>query len=396
MHPQPATTWRRSAPTCWRACRAPRKALPSKWLYDAAGSALFEAICELPEYYPTRTELTILEQTAPKLAAKIPDGAVLVEFGSGSSRKTRLLLDAVPQLAAYAPIDIAEHVLAAAAAALRRAYPRLEGDAAAWRLHPPHAGCRAGAELDQYRSIRDLRGELRRRLLQDRELRYGSGSTRGVRRSPRTGPNPPHRTATCSAAPCGGATGPPARRCGTPPRRRRLWVHPSPDGRPCPATACQVEEVAVGRPRVAWAGEGGAATQHHLIDHELAVVLAHRTGDRREAGVGGVGAGCPLPNSVVKLAQLRLTVGLGCDRGLPLGFRRQAKPAPTGVGVRLIVADVRYRGVRIERTQPVQAERAPALRPCCASRMEPPTGPSAPRAQPSDSHSEVSRYRRPS
>jgi dimethylhistidine N-methyltransferase len=104
----------------------PRKALPSKWLYDAAGSALFEEICELPEYYPTRTELTILEQTAPKLAAMIPDGAVLVEFGSGSSRKTRLLLDAVPQLAAYAPIDIAEHVLAPAAAALRRAYPRLE------------------------------------------------------------------------------------------------------------------------------------------------------------------------------------------------------------------------------------------------------------------------------
>jgi uncharacterized SAM-dependent methyltransferase len=104
----------------------PHKALPSKWLYDRAGSALFEEICELPEYYPTRTELTILEKAAPGLAATIPDGAVLVEFGSGSSRKTRLLLDAARQLAAYAPIDISQDALAAAAATLRQAYPRLE------------------------------------------------------------------------------------------------------------------------------------------------------------------------------------------------------------------------------------------------------------------------------
>jgi dimethylhistidine N-methyltransferase len=102
------------------------KALPSKWLYDGVGSALFEEICELPEYYPTRTELAILEQAAPNLAATIPEGAVLVEFGSGSSRKTRLLLDAAPQLAAYAPIDISEDALAPAAAALREAYPHLE------------------------------------------------------------------------------------------------------------------------------------------------------------------------------------------------------------------------------------------------------------------------------
>jgi dimethylhistidine N-methyltransferase len=104
----------------------PHKALPSKWLYDRAGSALFEEICELPEYYLTRTELTILEQAAPDLAATIPDGAVLVEFGSGSSHKTRVLLNAAPQLSAYAPIDISEDALAPATAALRQAYPGLE------------------------------------------------------------------------------------------------------------------------------------------------------------------------------------------------------------------------------------------------------------------------------
>ncbi len=104
----------------------PRKALPCKWLYDQTGSALFEEICGLPEYYPTRTELAILEEAAPDLAAAMPAGAVLVEFGSGSSRKTRLLLDAAPHLRAYAPIDISEDALAPATAALRQAYPRLE------------------------------------------------------------------------------------------------------------------------------------------------------------------------------------------------------------------------------------------------------------------------------
>jgi dimethylhistidine N-methyltransferase len=104
----------------------PGKALPSKWLYDRAGSALFEEICEIPEYYPTRTELSILQEAASALAATFPAGAVLVEFGSGSSRKTQLLLDAAPQLAAYVPIDISEGALAPAAAAMRQAYPRLD------------------------------------------------------------------------------------------------------------------------------------------------------------------------------------------------------------------------------------------------------------------------------
>jgi dimethylhistidine N-methyltransferase len=101
------------------------KSIPPKWFYDARGSALFEAICELPEYYPTRTETQLLKRIAPELAARIPEGAILVEYGSGASAKTRLLLDAAPQLAAYAPIDISVSALDAAASAIRRDYPGL-------------------------------------------------------------------------------------------------------------------------------------------------------------------------------------------------------------------------------------------------------------------------------
>ena len=101
------------------------KSIPPKWFYDARGSELFEAITELPEYYPTRAETQLLTRIAPELAARIPDGAVLIEYGSGASAKTRLILDAAPQLAAYAPIDISVSALEAAAAAIRRDYPRL-------------------------------------------------------------------------------------------------------------------------------------------------------------------------------------------------------------------------------------------------------------------------------
>ncbi|HEX3407420.1 MAG TPA: ergothioneine biosynthesis protein EgtB [Caulobacteraceae bacterium] len=101
------------------------KSVPPKWFYDARGSELFEQITELPEYYPTRAETQLLTRIAPELAARIPDGAVLIEYGSGASAKTRLLLDAAPQLAAYAPIDISVSALEAAAAAIRRDYPQL-------------------------------------------------------------------------------------------------------------------------------------------------------------------------------------------------------------------------------------------------------------------------------
>lgn len=105
--------------------RTPKQVSP-KWFYDAAGSALFERITVLPEYYPTRQELGLLRETAPEIAAGFGDGAVLVEYGSGASEKTRLLLDASPDLAAYVPIDISPSALDGAVAQLAEAYPALK------------------------------------------------------------------------------------------------------------------------------------------------------------------------------------------------------------------------------------------------------------------------------
>ncbi len=104
---------------------AKEKKLKPKYFYDAAGSRLFQDICKTPEYYVTRSETALLRQIAVDLAAGIPDGAALIEFGSGDSVKTRLLLDAAPQLAAYVPIDISEDALAGAATELMRDYPRI-------------------------------------------------------------------------------------------------------------------------------------------------------------------------------------------------------------------------------------------------------------------------------
>ncbi|HYE96621.1 MAG TPA: L-histidine N(alpha)-methyltransferase [Rubricoccaceae bacterium] len=101
------------------------KTIPSKYFYDEVGSALFERITTLEAYYPTRTELRILRDHLSDIAATIGQAAALIEFGSGASLKTRLLLDALPDLAAYVPVDIAEEALAAAAEQLRGAYPNL-------------------------------------------------------------------------------------------------------------------------------------------------------------------------------------------------------------------------------------------------------------------------------
>jgi dimethylhistidine N-methyltransferase len=96
-----------------------------KWFYDEEGSRLFEAITELPEYYLTRTETALLGEVAAELAPTLPEGAVLVEFGSGASAKTRLILDAAPQLHGYVPLDISEQALAEATARIEAAYPTL-------------------------------------------------------------------------------------------------------------------------------------------------------------------------------------------------------------------------------------------------------------------------------
>jgi dimethylhistidine N-methyltransferase len=104
---------------------ARHKQLAPKYFYDAAGSSLFEDICRTDEYYVTRSEMTLLRNVAAEVAKAIPPGAVLVEFGSGESAKTRLLLDAAPQLSTYVPIDISADALYAASRRLARDYPRL-------------------------------------------------------------------------------------------------------------------------------------------------------------------------------------------------------------------------------------------------------------------------------
>ena len=104
---------------------AASKRLSPKWFYDARGSALFEDICRLPEYYLTRQESDLLARVAPEIGARIGEGATLVELGSGASLKTRQILDAAPGVAAYAPIDVSETALAEASAAIARDYPGL-------------------------------------------------------------------------------------------------------------------------------------------------------------------------------------------------------------------------------------------------------------------------------
>ena len=105
--------------------QAPRKHLPAKYFYDAEGSRLFEEITRLPEYYPTRTEMKLLRDHGSEIGKLIPEGAALVEFGSGSTKKARLLLKAAPKLAAYVPVDICREMIEGEAADLRRDRPQL-------------------------------------------------------------------------------------------------------------------------------------------------------------------------------------------------------------------------------------------------------------------------------
>jgi len=108
------------------ALSGPPHRISPKYFYDAEGSRLFDRICELPEYYPTRTELEILERHVPEMARLAGPGAEIVEFGAGSLRKVRLLLDAFEAPARYVPIDISGEHLRDAAAVLRREHPAME------------------------------------------------------------------------------------------------------------------------------------------------------------------------------------------------------------------------------------------------------------------------------
>jgi dimethylhistidine N-methyltransferase len=103
-----------------------RKTLPCRYFYDARGSELFEEITRLPEYYLTRTETGILAEYAEEIADGVPNDGLLVEFGSGSSLKTEILLDRVTDLVTYVPIDVSETALDEARVRLLRRFPRLD------------------------------------------------------------------------------------------------------------------------------------------------------------------------------------------------------------------------------------------------------------------------------
>jgi dimethylhistidine N-methyltransferase len=102
------------------------KQIPPKFFYDKRGSGLFERICELDEYYPTRTEISILEENAAEIAGLIGEHSRLIEYGSGNSRKIRILLDALGGRHAYVAIDISKAHLIESASRLAEEYPELE------------------------------------------------------------------------------------------------------------------------------------------------------------------------------------------------------------------------------------------------------------------------------
>ena len=106
--------------------RKPRKEISPKYFYDERGSQLFDAITHLPEYYPTETEFGIMHDNVDEIADLVGPQASLIEFGSGSSRKTRVLLEHLHDLAVYVPVDISEDHLITAARKVRSEFPDLE------------------------------------------------------------------------------------------------------------------------------------------------------------------------------------------------------------------------------------------------------------------------------
>ncbi len=102
------------------------RTLPPKYFYDERGSQLFEQITELPEYYPTRTEIGIMQDNIGEIVRRAGHQASLIEFGSGSSTKTRILLDHLKELAAYVPVEISRDHLIATVAQLAADYPHIE------------------------------------------------------------------------------------------------------------------------------------------------------------------------------------------------------------------------------------------------------------------------------
>jgi dimethylhistidine N-methyltransferase len=110
----------------WSGLSRREKSLPTPLLYDERGSALFDEICELPEYYLTRTELAIMRESIDEIAAAIGPRAAIVEYGSGSAIKIRMLLEALRQPAAYVPVDISREHLLRASAELAAEFPAVQ------------------------------------------------------------------------------------------------------------------------------------------------------------------------------------------------------------------------------------------------------------------------------
>ncbi len=105
---------------------AEQKQISPKYFYDERGSQLFDEITRLPEYYLTNTELGIMRDNIDEIAEMVGKQASLIEFGSGSSLKTRVLLEHLSELAAYVPVDISDEHLQASAAAIRSEYPHID------------------------------------------------------------------------------------------------------------------------------------------------------------------------------------------------------------------------------------------------------------------------------
>ena len=104
----------------------PQKTLPTAFLYDEAGSELFDAICDLPEYYPTRTELSIMSDSLPEMAEAVGPEALVIEYGSGTGLKTRRFLSALENPVGYVPVEISREFLMTSAAKLQAEFEALE------------------------------------------------------------------------------------------------------------------------------------------------------------------------------------------------------------------------------------------------------------------------------
>ena len=123
-----------------------QKTIPSKYFYDEEGSQLFDRICDLEEYYPTRTEMEIMRRHIDEMVDVIGEEVLLIEYGSGSSLKTRILLEHLNELAGYVPIDISKEHLHASAKQLQHDFPDID-------IYPVHADYSSSIQLPELRKV---------------------------------------------------------------------------------------------------------------------------------------------------------------------------------------------------------------------------------------------------